>query len=559
MRATKHLLLWASLGTLSLLGWAAFEENELQEWRVLQRHYRSLLPDDQRAAFTVQLRQVVVPALGASDRCVSCHVGMAAGQPGIAGHPVFGEHADVVHDPATHGCTVCHGGQGRATEKGDAHGRVPHWPQPMIPREFAYAGCGSCHTHLAVPNARLLARGRAVFERLDCLACHRLDGRGGTLRPGGRGGMEGPDLSRTGAVGYDAGWYEGHLRRHRAAEAGVWRDSFGAIDRDDLAALGVLLASRVGAPGLVEAKALFHSLGCRGCHKLGGVGGDDGPDLTRVGQRDPGQLDFSRVPGGERDLSGWFAEHFRAPATVVPNSAMPALGLPESRIEALTLYMHSLRRSDYPEAFWPADRIRAERFDEREFATDGATLYGSFCAACHGPAGEGMRYPGMTAFPAIGSRGFLALVSNEFLREAIRRGRPGRRMPAWGELEGGLRPDEIEAIVLHLRRASGVTEPSPDARPPRWADGDRERGAALYAANCASCHGAQGEGGEGTALANRVLLATASDGYLATTIRDGRSGTTMEPFGRPSPVRRMLTADEIESIVTHIRGWEVER
>ncbi len=49
------------------------------------------------------------------------------------------------------------------------------------------------------------------------------------------------------------------------------------------------------------------------------------------------------------------------------------------------------------------DRVRAEKLSEREFATDGATLYGTFCAACHGQGGEGMRYPGMAPFPAIGN------------------------------------------------------------------------------------------------------------------------------------------------------------
>jgi cbb3-type cytochrome c oxidase subunit III len=558
MKRYKHLLLWTSLGTLTLLGWAAFEENTLQQWRSLQRAYRSLLPPEQQADFEIQLRQVVVPALGASDRCVSCHVGMAIGPSGLPQPAVFRAHPAVVHDPSAFGCVVCHGGQGRATEANDAHGDVPHWPEPMIPRRYAYAGCGSCHTHLQVPGTALLERGSALFERHDCLACHALDGRGGTLRPGGRGGMAGPDLSRVGATGHDEHWYEGHLRQHREASGGPWREAFGPLPPADLAALRALLDSRVGAPGLVESKALFHSLGCRGCHKIGGIGGDDGPDLTREGQRDPGQLDFAHVPGGGRNLTGWFQEHFRAPATVVPGSTMPALGLSEPEIDALTFYMFSLRRSDVPEAFWPEDRIRAERFDEREFATDGATLYGSFCAACHGPAGEGMRYAGMVAFPAIANPDFLERASDEFLREAVRRGRPGRRMPAWGELEGGLRPHEIDAVVAFLRQLGGVPAPAPDARPRRWVEADPARGAALYAASCAPCHGERGDGGagrEGTALANRVLLETASDTYLVESIRVGRRGTSMPGFAAASPVRGALEQDEIESIVAHIRSF----
>jgi len=558
MKANKHLLLWSSLGTLLVLMSAAYSENRFQEWRVLQRGYRDGLPPEDRAAFNVQLRQVVVPELGVSDRCVSCHLGMAPGEQGRPGDPVFAPHPDVGHDPSSLGCTVCHGGQGRATTAADGHGRVPHWPEPMIPLEYAYAGCGACHTHLAVPNLARLERGRALFERFDCLACHRLDGRGGTLRPGERGGMEGPDLSRAGAVGYHQGWYAAHLDRRETDPNPTWRAAFGPIEAPDLEALEVFLASRVGAPGLVESKALFHTLGCRGCHPVAGVGGDDGPDLTAAGQKDPGLLDFSHVMP-KRSLPAWLAEHFRAPATVVPGSAMPALGLGEEQIDGLVFYSLALRRSEFPEAWWPEDRIRAERFGEREFATDGATLYGTFCAACHGPRGEGMRYPGMAAFPAIGNRDFLALVSDEFLRETIRRGRPGRRMPAWGELEGGLRPGEIDTLIEHLRAMAGGVRHVADDRPRRWVRAEPAGGESIYRASCASCHGGDGEGKEGPALSNPVFLETATDAYLVATIRAGRTGTSMPAFSQPSPLRAVLSDEEIEAVVAWIRGWEDRR
>jgi mono/diheme cytochrome c family protein len=551
MKANKHLLLWSSLGVLALLIVAMTEENLLKEWRRAQRTARS-----EAGAIEVHLRQVVSPALRATDRCVSCHVGMAPGEQGLAGSMVLQPHPKVIHDPATFGCTVCHGGQGRATEKADAHGTVPHWPAPMLPKEFAYAGCGSCHTHLRVPNLAQLRQGRSLFERSDCLACHRLDGRGGTLRPGG-GGMEGPDLTRVGVTGYRTDWYQDHLRRRTTAKEEAWRTSFGPMPAGDLAALDVFLSSRVGAPGLVEAKAVFHTLGCRGCHLVGGVGGDDGPDLTRVGELDPGRLDFTRVPG-ERSVANWLAEHFRAPAALVPGSKMPALGLDEAEIRLLSFYMLSLRRSGFPEALWPKDRIRAERFGEREFSTDGATLYGSFCAACHGAGGQGMRYPGMPAFPAITNPDFLALASDEFITATVRQGRPGRRMPAWGEKVGGLRPGEIAGVVSYIRRLGGVN-PVADRNPRRWVQADVSEGGRLFAAYCASCHGRQGEGGEGPALNNKVLLTTAGDTYLTETIRRGRRGTSMEGYATPSTVRLALAGPEIESIVAFIRTWEAAK
>jgi cbb3-type cytochrome c oxidase subunit III len=555
IRANKLLLLAASLATLLLLLVAAFRENYGREWRRVQRAYRAALPAQQAADFDVQLRQVYAPALHVTDRCISCHVGMAPGETGIKGKLLFTNHPDVGHDPLQYGCVVCHGGQGRATDTADAHGTAPHWPEPLLPQRYAYAGCGSCHTHLAVPNLTQVTRGRALFERNDCFACHALDKRGGTLRPGGAQGLAGPDLSRVGGTGFDSQWYEKHLQHRATATDGPWRTSFGEIAPEDRQALDVFLSSRVGAPGLVEAKAVFHSLGCRGCHKVGGVGGDDGPDLTREGEKDPQRLDYSHVPG-DKTLASWLGEHFRAPAQVVPGSQMPVLGLSNEQIDALTLYLLSLRRSDYPEAFWPKDRIRAVRFAEREFTTDGATLFGTFCAACHGANGEGMRYPGITAFPAIGNPDFLAVASDRFIAATVTHGRPGRRMPAWGEKEGGLRPAEIEAVVAHVRSlGNGIASPA-ETEPRRWVKGDAPMGARLFAGTCASCHGPNGEGREGPALHNKVLLANATDRYLVETISRGRRGTSMPSFAAAATTHRLLSDDEIESIVTFIRSWE---
>lgn len=226
-------------------------------------------------------------------------------------------------------------------------------------------------------------------------------------------------------------------------------------------------------------------------------------------------------------------------------------------VDALTFYMLSLRRSDQREAFWPKDRIRAERFGEREFSTDGATLFGTFCAACHGPSGEGMRYPGMTAFPAIGNPDFLAVASDRFLTETVTHGRPGRRMPAWGE--GGLRPAEVEAVVAFVRSLGGDAPAPVDVEPRRWAKPDATAGAELYAGACASCHGENGTGKEGPALANPRFLAAATDTYLAETIRRGRRNTSMPAFGSASPQHRVLEDREIAAIVSFVRTWEESR
>jgi cytochrome c oxidase cbb3-type subunit III len=219
------------------------------------------------------------------------------------------------------------------------------------------------------------------------------------------------------------------------------------------------------------------------------------------------------------------------------------------------MYMLSLRRREMPGSFLPKDRLRVERFGEREFSPDGGTIYSAFCSGCHGANGMGRRAPGRPPGPAIAHPDFLELVSDRFLAASIRKGRPGRGMPAWGEISGGLRPEEIEALGAHLRRLGGV-ESKPESKPRRWVTGDPALGQRLYAASCSGCHGADGEGGLGPALNNQALLAEATDTFLIETIARGRRGTGMMGFLPPSPVQRALTTSEIESIVAFIRSWE---
>jgi mono/diheme cytochrome c family protein len=551
MRKTKLLLLWSSVGVLVLLIFAAFDENYFKEWRRIQ-----VVASTKEGPFDIRLRQVVNPGLRVSDRCVSCHIGMAPGEEGVIGPSVVAAHKPIPHQPSEFGCTICHGGQGRATEKAEAHGDVRFWPEPMLPTKYSSAGCGTCHAPLKVPNFEALERGRSAFERLDCLACHRLDGRGGTQRPGG-GGMEGPDLSSIGFKGFDQAWYEKHTKKYQEASGGPWKDSFGPITDEDLKSLSIFLSSCVGAPRLIEAKALFHSVGCLGCHKVSGVGGDAGPDLSRSGEKDPGQLDFTHVPG-KPTFSNWLSEHFRSPTATVAGSQMPILGLSEDQIDLLTLYVLSLRRRELPGTYLPKDRVQVTRFGEREFASDGATIFSAICSGCHGPDGKGRRYPGSQPFPAITSPDFLSLASDDFILQTITKGRPGRKMLAWGEKDGGLRLDEVRAVAAYVRQLGGGVASNPDPLPARWVKGDPAEGGRMFSAYCAGCHGKTGEGLEGPALNNKVLLQTASDTFLVETISQGRRSTAMAGFATPSPIRPALTKTEIEAIVAFIRTWEAK-
>lgn len=80
-----------------------------------------------------------------------------------------------------------------------------------------------------------------------------------------------------------------------------------------LAALALTALAAASAQASVEAgKALFAAKGCGGCHKIDGVGGAVGPDLSKEGT----------VPGHDRD---WQVRHLLDPPGVVPGSIMPKL------------------------------------------------------------------------------------------------------------------------------------------------------------------------------------------------------------------------------------------
>ncbi|MBK9155361.1 MAG: c-type cytochrome [Chloracidobacterium sp.] len=220
---------------------------------------------------------------------------------------------------------------------------------------------------------------------------------------------------------------------------------------------------------------------------MGGFGGENGPDLSRLGERDPNQLNFRNVPG-DRTLTNWIVQHFRSPASTVAGSLMPAQRLSDEQLDLLTLYMLSLRRRSLPDVFLPKDRVTAMRFGGREFATDPATLYTTVCSSCHGKAGQGTRFAGYPPNPSITNPDFLALASDDFLSAAIKRGRPGRPMLPWGERQNGFNDAEIATLVAYIRSLGGGVQFAGDTMPARWVNADAALGERLFTSNCAGCH-----------------------------------------------------------------------
>lgn len=186
-------------------------------------------------------------------------------------------------------------------------------------------------------------------------------------------------------------------------------------------------------------------------------------------------------------------------------------------------------------------------------APDGAALYASHCAACHGDKGSG----GVGVPLSLPS--FLDSVDDQFLVRTIRHGRPGRVMPAFIALSDA----QVNAIVAFMRGWSKQPAPVYESTP---VSGDVRHGKELFASHCAGCHGASGEGGTGTgvtlsrhrdqpiiapALNNSGFLRAASDAMIKHTLQFGREGTPMRPY-----LEQGLTEQDVDDVVSYVRSLQ---
>lgn len=177
---------------------------------------------------------------------------------------------------------------------------------------------------------------------------------------------------------------------------------------------------------------------------------------------------------------------------------------------------------------------------------EGAALYATYCALCHGSEGQGYE---AEAANALTNQDFLAIATDTFLHEGIARGRPGTPMSAWGSEYGGPLSDaQVDAIRFFLRSFQVV--PSVDTSNVPVGAGEPLRGQAVYDLYCLDCHGSMGAGGLYPSVAHPELLAFADDGFLKYVTENGRPGTPMPAFGSE------LTEQALDDVVALIRSWQ---
>jgi mono/diheme cytochrome c family protein len=279
---------------------------------------------------------------------------------------------------------------------------------------------------------------------------------------------------------------------------------------------------------------LFNEQGCIGCHKLGGFGGNIGPELDKVGAK--------RSPE-------WLARHFKAPAEVVSGSAMPPVKRSDADVEALTLFMLGQTGEQLPEYYVSMKTIPGPEVGRRLFAQKG-------CIGCHSVGGRGGKVG--PALDGVAKRQTTDWIIQHFRDPAAVS--PGTVMPKFNLTE-----PEIRALTSFLVSATdpdvvGFLKIPTEASPV-------ERGRAVYLKyGCGGCHGPNGEGGAPNPNAKsnqQVPFLTAAndvaDIYLEAFITEGIPETPKLDANGPTPPLAMpawgdrISEGELADLIGYLR------
>lgn len=181
---------------------------------------------------------------------------------------------------------------------------------------------------------------------------------------------------------------------------------------------------------------------------------------------------------------------------------------------------------------------------------DGSTLqtavqlFAANCVACHGADGLGTAIAPALNDPLVREK------TPEDITRVITYGNTGTLMAGWSNV---LTPDEITSLTSLVGRWDEIplgTIPAPNVPIPVTEE-SIALGSQLFAANCARCHGPEGQGTPRAPSLNvKSFLTDTSDLAIQQIVTLGVPGTAMPAWGD-----RMSDAD-IQAIVGFIRQWE---
>jgi mono/diheme cytochrome c family protein len=355
-------------------------KNYFSEWRHYQNQYLQMIRGRGEAVtlqrhFQGGIQQIWLPELGVVDRCTTCHVGQnEASLADVATQP-FRRHPVIPHRLDQYGCVMCHRGQGPATSVEEAHRSTLAWEQPILPARYMESSCGQCHRN-ALAGTPQLNLGRHLLSRYGCVHCHTVKLPDGTaMRP-----TDDPPSLEHIADKTTREWIYAWLKDPQAYAVTATMPNFKLSDENARDISAFLIADSTSLPGdtapvaasktppdATAGPTLYGQSFCASCHAVQNaagniVGGDVGPELTRVGNKVKPE---------------WLQVWLRNPRIYDAGTAMPHYRFDDRQVSVLTGFLQNKTDSDllanvHLEPATPEQIVHGKTL---------VTEYG--CASCH--------------------------------------------------------------------------------------------------------------------------------------------------------------------------------
>jgi mono/diheme cytochrome c family protein len=497
---------WASL--LLLIGLAVAPTKDFfNEWHHYQRQYRKFIstrPDSSTLQhhFVGGIQQIWLPELGVVDRCTTCHVAVTEKslQNSTSIPEPFRAHAFVAHNVKDWGCVVCHRGQGPATEVAEAHNATRAWEEPILPARYLEASCGQCH-RASLTGTPQLNLGRNLLGRYGCVHCHTIKLADGTAV---KATDDPPSLSHI-ADKTTREWIYAWLKNPYAYAVTTTMPDFKLSDSDARDISAFLIGNSIpiagdtataggkeqATPDPTAGASLYGESFCASCHAVqnaGGnvVGGDVGPELTRIGNKAKPE---------------WLRAWLRNPRTYNPETSMSHYRFNDQQVSLLTTYLGNKTDSDL------LANVHLEAATPEQVAHGKILVANYGCAACHEIGGVKKPDNFAPELTRVGNKPLTEIVflpgmkrsTPDYIATKIRQPRAfgaGLKMPQYT-----LAPAQIDALTTALLAFTDRAHDLPmaltvPAKAPSNYQPAGKAGQLMTDLACFSCHAINGRGGD---------------------------------------------------------------
>jgi mono/diheme cytochrome c family protein len=532
-------------------------KNHFSEWRHYQNAYLKMIRSRGEAVtlqrhFRPGIQQIWHPELGVVDRCTTCHVGVNEANLSDVRTQPFRPHPVVPHKLDQFGCVMCHRGQGAATTVEEAHTSTLAWEQPILPALYIESSCGQCH-RAPLPGTPQLNDGRRLMARYGCAHCHTVKlPEGGTLKTED----DPPSLSHI-ADKTTREWLFAWLKDPQAYAATATMPNFKLSDDDARDISAFLIANstsvtgdQITLPTSVQKAAdptagasLYGESFCATCHAVQNasgniVGGDIGPELTRVGNKVKPE---------------WLAAWIKNPRVYDPPTQMPHYRFSDEQVATLSGFLQAKTDSDF------LANVHLDPATPEQIAHGKLLVTEDGCASCHEISGIKKPENFAPELTRIGSKPISQLIFvagmphtlPDYIAGKLRQPRafaPGLKMPQYS-----FTPVQIDALTTALLALNDRSQTLPPrltvaATTPSNYQAAGKAGQLMNDLACFSCHRINGHGSdlapdlswEGSSVQRQWL-----EDFL-------RNPNTL----RPALIRRMpkfnLKPDEITTLSDYI-------